>query len=68
MSGEIVISKKDLQFIIDVAQIAKYKLWDSDVGDYKAQQLIDEIHNNKYGSTAGIWVQFNRLIGGYTDG
>jgi hypothetical protein len=51
-----------IEFIEDVAQIAKYLSWKSEVGDTKAMELIEATHKGKYGSYEGIWPQFDQVV------
>jgi hypothetical protein len=43
-------------------EYAKYKAWDSKVGDEKAQSIMNDFHNGDYGDLSGMWVQVNRAI------
>lgn len=52
---------RDVAFIDDIVEIAKYLNWHSEIGDKKAQEIINEIHEKKYGSTAGVWPQWDRI-------
>lgn len=51
------------KFIEDVGEIAKYALWQSDVGMKKAQEIIDTYHVNGEG---GIWVQWEKALKDFT--
>jgi len=51
-----------VRLIEDVVQIAKYLLWDSEIGKEKAWEIIKDIHNCKYGSKEGIWPQIEDAI------
>lgn len=54
--------KQRNQFHRDVFEIAKYLCWFSDVGNEKAREIIHEIHEGKYGSHQGIWIQYGNLL------
>ena len=53
---------KSTNLIEDVIQITKYLLWDTDIGNTKAQNVINDIHAGKYGSREGIWPQVEKAI------
>ncbi len=46
----------------DISEIAKYALWQSDVGLKKAQEIIKQVHDGKYGGRSGIWVQWSEKL------
>lgn len=55
----------DLQLLRDAIQIAEYLAWDiqlDTVGGKKALDIINEIHNRKYGSGEGLWVQTRKAL------
>jgi len=54
--------KKDIDLIKDVVQICKYLRYYDEVGNEKAEEIISEIHNKKYESSEGIWVQVEKSI------
>ena len=43
-------------------EFGKYKAWNSEVGEQKAQLVMDAFHNGLYGSRAGMWVQVNEAV------
>jgi len=45
-----------------VAKIAKYLAWQSEIGDQKAQVVMNEIQAGKYGSQSGVWVQTDEAL------
>ncbi len=57
-----VILRRHFALIKDVAQIAKYFAWHNDEGNKKAHAIMDEIHNGKFGSSEGIWVQVGEVL------
>lgn len=46
----------------DVLEIAKYLQWNSGVGREKAQEIINAIHDGKYGDSQGCWVQADEAL------
>lgn len=44
------------------AEFGKYKSWNSEVGNEKAQEIMDNFHNGAFGAKTGIWVQVNEAI------
>jgi len=61
------MTDNDRKLIEDVIYIAKYKLWNTTVGDERAMEIIYDIHNGKYdGKDYGIWPQveeaWNRIV------
>lgn len=54
---------KEIAFHRDVFEIAKYLAWNSEIGRAHAQEIIDAVHNGKYGSkNVGIWVQYENML------
>lgn len=51
-----------IKMLRDAVEYGKYKQWNSDVGDKKAQEIVDEFHSGKYGRRDGFWVQVNWAI------
>jgi hypothetical protein len=46
-----------------VFEIAKFLACNSDIGREFAQEIIDAVHNGKYGSkNVGIWVQYENML------
>jgi len=43
-------------------EYAKYKAWENEAGDKKAQMIVNSFHSGEYGSKNGIWVQVNESI------
>ena len=60
------IDKQRVREVIDILKdiigICKLKCWDSEVGDKKAQEMIDKIHQGKFGDNQGIWVQVGNKL------
>lgn len=57
----------DILLIAGVIRVAKYLYWKSEIGNEKAQAIIDEIHAGKYrDSHCGVWAQtegaFMRIV------
>jgi len=48
--------------IRQAVEYAKYKAWNSEEGEEKAQSIVDDFHNGQYGSNSGIWVQVNEAV------
>ena len=59
---KIVLNSREINLIYIVGEIAKYKLWDNDVGDKKAMDLIKEHHNRNFSRHGGIWVELGKLL------
>lgn len=51
------MSDDDILLLADVLEVAKFLYWKSEIGDKKAQEIIDRIHARKYGCGSGVWVQ-----------
>jgi len=55
----------DLQLLRDAIQCAQYLAWDmklDSVGGKKALEIMNELHDGKYGSGEGIWVQTGKAL------
>lgn len=48
--------------IRQAVEFGKYKAWNSEVGEQKAQSIMDDFHNGLYGSVCGMWVQVNEAV------
>ena len=48
--------------IRQAVEFGKYKAWNSEVGEQKAQSIMDDFHNGLYGSGCGMWVQVNEAV------
>lgn len=48
--------------IRQAVEFGKYKAWNSEVGEQKAQSIMDDFHNGLYGSGSGMWVQVNEAV------
>ena len=48
--------------IRQAVEFGKYKAWNSEVGDAKAQSIMDDFHGGLYGSKCGMWVQVNEAL------
>ena len=46
----------------DCVEVGKYKAWNCEVGEKKAQEIMDSFHNGKYGRGDGFWVQVGWAI------
>ena len=46
----------------DCVEFGKYKAWNCEVGEKKAQEIMDSSHNGKYGRGDGFWVQVGWAI------
>jgi len=51
-----------IKMLRDAVKYGNYKLWDCEVGNKKAQDIIDEFHSGKYDRRDGFWVQINWAI------
>ena len=58
---------KDILLLRDVVEIAKYLAWQNDKGDKIAQEIMNDIHNGKYGNQEGVWVQSEKAILNFLD-
>jgi len=43
-------------------EYAKYKDWNSEVGNTKAKSICDDFHSGAFGSKDGMYVQINEAI------
>jgi hypothetical protein len=48
--------------IRQAVEFGKYKAWNSEIGEQKAQSIMDDFHNGLYGSGCGMWVQVNEAV------
>ena len=48
--------------IRQAVEFGKYKSWNSEVGEQKAQSIMEDFHNGLYGSKNGMWVQINEAV------
>jgi len=48
--------------IRQVFEYAMYKSWDCEIGDDRAQEIMENFRNGLYGSNDGIWVQIKEAI------
>jgi hypothetical protein len=56
-----------LNIIKDCVQYAKYKQWNSEVGDKKADEIMKSLHDGKYGKHDGFWIQVDRAVNNIKD-
>lgn len=54
--------KKEENLLADILEVAKYLYWNNEVGDTKASVIINDIHNGKYGSREGVWIQAEKAL------
>lgn len=54
--------KQELNLLKDIIQIAKYLAWQNKNGDELANEIINSIHQGKYNSNEGIWVQTEKAL------
>ena len=48
--------------IRQAVEFGKYKAWNSEAGEQKAQSIMDDFHNGLYGSGCGMWEQVNEAV------
>lgn len=48
--------------IRQAVEFGKYKAWNSEVGEQKAQSIMNDFHDGLYGSKNGMWVQVNEAV------
>lgn len=54
---------REINLLEDIIKYAKFKAWDSYIGDKKADDIMDEIHAGKYGNKkSGMWIQAKNAI------
>jgi len=57
------ILRANMALIADVVQICKYSLWNSNVGDDYARDILGKVNCGKYGNgLGGIWPQVDDAI------
>lgn len=49
----------------DIAEIAKYMLWESTEGTKKAKEVIERIHSETSSKEGGIFARWNNLLAAY---
>tara|TARA_R110000787_G_C13202533_1_gene424237 strand:+ start:63 stop:404 length:342 start_codon:yes stop_codon:yes gene_type:complete len=51
-----------VRMIRDAVEYGKLRAWNSEVGNKKAKEIMDEFHSGKYKRKDGMWVQVNWAV------